>query len=113
LLKVLFLLLRYSTLALAALIISLSTVLIQRTGPEFVQVGNMCGATGSEPCLHPQLTGGFPLAYLYDVGGISIENKLGPEDKFDFIAFAVDFSVYALVGFLAVKTVRNRARARR
>lgn len=52
------------------------SVFIERTGPEFVQYGNLCRATFDDPCYRLVLKGGFPFAYLFDSPGVSVENQL-------------------------------------
>lgn len=83
-----------------AFLLSLTSVLVERTGPEVVQYGNMCGASASEPCTRLQLKGGFPVAYLFDSGGVSVEKQLGPEDKLIMSAFFLNCGVIAAVVLL-------------
>ena len=59
-----------------ASMLALLSVVNQRMGPELVQYGNLCGPTASDPCYRPVLKGGFPLAFLYDTPGVSVEGKL-------------------------------------
>jgi hypothetical protein len=63
-------------LAMLACMLALASVLVERVGPEMGQYGNLCGPSGSAPCLEPVLNGGFPLAFLFDTPGASVERKL-------------------------------------
>jgi hypothetical protein len=79
----------------AALSLALLSSEVERTGPELVQDGNLCGPTVNEPCLKPVLKGGFPVAYLFDVPGVSVQGKLSfGEDEFRPAAFVLDAGVY-------------------
>jgi hypothetical protein len=42
--------------------LALLSVLVERTGPELEQYGNLCGSGGNDPCYQPVLKGGFPVA---------------------------------------------------
>ena len=77
-----------------ALALAMGSVGIQRYGPERGVFGNLCGPTGDDFCYGPLLNGGFPLGFVYDFPGISIENKLGAEDRFRIWPFLADVAVY-------------------
>lgn len=79
----------------AATALTLLSVNIERIGPEQVQHGNLCGAPRFDPCYKPALKGGFPIGYLYDQPGISVEGKLAfIEDKLYIGAFLANLSFY-------------------
>jgi hypothetical protein len=85
---------------LLANVLALLSVLIERSGPEQLSYGNMCGPTASDPCYQPALKGGFPLAYLTDVPGVSVEHKLfiGQDDlRVEALAFDIAFYFAAIL----------------
>jgi len=86
---------RWAAMLIVALILSALSVLIERTGPELGQFGNLCGPTSDDPCLEPLLKGGYPVAYLFDTPGLSVEHRLSfGEDMFYLGAFTVNSAVY-------------------
>lgn len=101
---------RMSVALLLAAALALSSVFVQRTGPEQVQQGNLCGPRLSDPCYEPQLKGGFPFPYLFDSPGVSVAGKLSFfEDSFNPWAFIVDAALYfAAVLLVARSSVRLR-----
>jgi hypothetical protein len=105
--------LSFTSLALAAATtLALLSVSVERVGPEQVQHGNLCGAPRFEPCYKPALKGGFPIGYLYDQPGISVEGKLAfIEDKLYIGALLANIAIYfgalMLVGWI-VKRRRPR-----
>ncbi len=105
--------LTFTSLALAAATtLALPSVSVERVGPEQVQHGNLCGAPRFEPCYKPGLKGGFPIGYLYDQPGISVEGKLAfIEDKLYIGALLANIAFYfgalMLVGWI-VKRRRPR-----
>lgn len=94
---------------IAAVILAFLSVQIERTGPDLVQYGNLCGASTSDPCYKPALTGGFPVAYLYDAPGVSSERQLSfVEDKLHVGALAADVAAYfAILVLIAWATSRR------
>ena len=102
---------RLMALCLMALLLALLSVFIERRGPDLVQYGNLCGQSGDEPCTRPVLSGGFPLPFLFDAAGISVENQLAFfEDDFAPAAFVFDGVAYALAIGLSFHVVRRRTR---
>ena len=98
---------------LVAIALALLSVKIQRTGPELVQYGNLCGQSFSEPCYQPVLKGGFPFAYLFDTPGISREHQLAfLEDTVRPVALAFDIAVYFTIILIATAVVARRQWAR-
>lgn len=97
----------------AALSLALLSSEVESTGPELVQDGNICGPTFNEPCLKPVLKGGFPVAYLFDVPGVSVQGKLSfGEDEFRPAAFVLDAGVYFAVMLLIAYAGALRRSAR-
>ncbi|HEX8386349.1 MAG TPA: hypothetical protein VF576_09200 [Rubricoccaceae bacterium] len=83
---------------------------VERTGPELVIYGNVCGPTASDPCYRPALKGGFPLAYLSDAPGVSVEGRLSfGEDTFSLGAFALDVALYLALLAFAARAVSRRS----
>ncbi len=81
--------------AVLAIALSAASVLVQRTGPELAQYGNLCGPSSSDPCLEPVLKGGFPVAFLFDQPGVSVEHRLSlGEDVLHIGAFAANAILY-------------------
>ena len=106
--------LRIAGLSLAgAVALAALSSLIERKGPELVAYGDLCGVAGNEPCLKPVLKGGFPIAYLYDRPGVSVERKLAfVEDRLEPLAFALDVGAFwaAIVAALMLsKRLRERS----
>lgn len=98
-------LLRPAAMALAfiaAVTLALLSVWVERMGPEQVAYGNLCGPTASDPCYRPALKGGFPVAYLYDAPGVSVERRLAfGEDKLDRSGLLLDVILYFAMCMLA------------
>lgn len=95
---------------LVALLLASLSVFVERSGPEVVQYGNLCGKSGDEPCTRPVLSGGFPLPVLFDVPGVSVENRLAFEDDFSPGAFVLDCLVYAVATGLLFHVIRRSMR---
>lgn len=86
---------------IAACALTLLSVHVERSGPELEAYGNLCGPSSDQPCLEPALQGGFPLAFLVDAGGISVERKLDLfADRLRLQPLAIDVALYfaALLG---------------
>ena len=76
---------------------------VQRKGPEEVVYSNLCGPTMSDLCYKKVLKGGFPIAYLFDAPGVSVEDQLAfGEDNFRGRAFLIDFAAYLAVILLGL-----------
>jgi hypothetical protein len=67
---------QFLLLATLATTLSVMSVFVQRTGPESAPYGNRCGPSSNDPCLEPVLKGGFPVAFLFDQPGVSVEHRL-------------------------------------
>jgi hypothetical protein len=102
---------RFVALWFVAVLLALLSVFVEQTGPELEQYGNLCGTSHDDPCMRPVLKGGFPLPFLFDVSGVSVENQLAfGEDRIVPSAFMVDCGVYAIaiwLSFHAAKRLRR------
>ena len=93
---------QFLALAALALVLSGASVVVERIGPETAPYGNLCGAAANDPCLQPVLKGGFPVAFLFDQPGVSVERQLSFEDVFHEGAIAINTACYLLgVGLIA------------
>jgi hypothetical protein len=93
-------------LLLVSAAVAFLSVKIERRGPEFVQFGNLCGATHDQPCMRPSLKGGYPLTFLVDTPGVSVENQLFlGEDQFVPLAFIVDWAICAAALWLLYRVL--------
>ena len=92
-----------------AIALALLSVGIQRRGPEQVVYGNVCGPTGADLCYRPVLKGGFPIPYLFDAPGVSVEDQLAfVEDNLEPVPFVLDVGLYFAAATLSVQIVRRR-----
>jgi len=80
---------------LVATVLAAASVGVQRYGPEQGVFGNLCGPDMDELCYKPLLNGGFPLGFVYDAPGISVEDKLAFEDRFRVLPFLADVAAYS------------------
>jgi hypothetical protein len=98
-----------------ATVLALLSVHIHHTGPELSEYGNLCGPTSSDSCYQPALKGGFPIAYLYDTPGVSVEHQLSlGEDTLHPAALALDVAFYfAAILFIVWIAARGLRRVRR
>lgn len=98
-------------LAMVACLLTLASVLVERAGPELGEYGNLCGSDGDHPCLEPMLNGGFPIPYLFDQPGVSVEGKLSfVEDTLRPGAFVLDVALY-FSGLLLLAAFVSRLRS--
>ena len=92
---------------IAAITLTVKSVDIERYGPELAAYGNMCGPSHNGPCNEPVLNAGFPVGYLFDNPGISVEHQLALiEDEFRIGAFLLDVAIYFALVLLAALAVR-------
>jgi hypothetical protein len=95
----------------AAIVLALLSVRIERTGPQQVAYSNLCGPTMSDLCYRPVLKGGFPIAYLFDAPGVSVEEQLGfGEDNLHYGALVADIALY-FIAVLIILRVAARGSA--
>lgn len=89
-----------------AITLTLWSVNVERIGPELVVYGNLCGPSGFDFCYKPVLKGGFPVAYLFDASGISVERQLAFfEDNLSVGALVLDVAFYFAIVLLAMLAV--------
>lgn len=101
--------LRFGVFALAfAITLAFLSAFVERTGPELVEYGNLCGLNASDPCYEPVLKGGFPVAYLFDAPGISVQHRLSfGEDELSIGALILDIAVYFGIALLVIPLVNR------
>ena len=100
--------------ASAALTLTCASVLYQRVGPTQVTEGEGSGCPTAAPCRVPVLGAGFPLAYLVDKPGISVQGALHlVEDEFRPGAFALDLMVYFVLSLMVIRLLGGRHPAAR
>ena len=91
-----------------AVVLSVLSAFIERTGPEVASYGNMCGPAANDPCLKPLLKGGLPIAYLFDQPGVSVEHQLTfAEDQVLIGAFALNTALYFAAIVLVARLLRK------
>ncbi|MYN18416.1 hypothetical protein GTP81_16825 [Rugamonas sp. FT107W] len=91
-----------------AIALALFSVFVERTGPQLVQYGNLCGVTALEPRYQLALKGGFPVAYLFDAPGVSVEGQLSfGEDNLFVGALIADVAMYFATSMLAIFVVSH------
>ncbi|GGE61415.1 hypothetical protein [Massilia psychrophila] len=94
---------------ISAITLALLSVYVERVGPELAQYGNLCGPLAVDPCYKPVLKGGFPVAYLFDAPGVSVERQLSfGEDKLFLGALILDITLYFAIVLLAIPAVSQR-----
>jgi hypothetical protein len=94
-----------------AVALAFLSVGIERVGPEQAQYGNLCGPQAASPCYEPVLKGGFPIAFLFDAPGVSVERQLGfGEDELHAGALVADIAGYFALGLLAM-SLYSRSRS--
>ncbi|MCS0628784.1 hypothetical protein NX786_05515 [Telluria mixta] len=104
---------------ISAITLTLLSVYVEHVGPELTEYGNLCGPNAADPCYEPVLKGGFPVAYLFDAPGVSVERQLAfVEDKLFvgalIIDIAIDFAIVllAMLVVLHYRSARIQARSR-
>lgn len=102
--------LRLTSLALiAAIALALLSVYVERSGPELAVYGNLCGPRATDPCYKPALKAGFPVAYLFDAPGVSVERQLSfGEDRLAAGALLLDILIYFAVVVLPTLVISHR-----
>ncbi|MFC4933036.1 hypothetical protein [Massilia sp. GCM10023247] len=98
---------------MAAIVLALASVHVERIGPRLVQYGNLCGPGAADPCYRPELKGGFPVAFLFDAPGVSRERQLAfGEDRLVVGALVLDIAVYFALALLAALVLSRRRPAK-
>lgn len=91
---------------ISAITLAFLSVHVERIGPELVAYGNLCGPSGYDSCYKPVLKGGFPVAYLFDAPGISVERQLAfVEDELSIEALVLDIAIYFAIVLPAILVV--------
>jgi hypothetical protein len=89
--------------------VAILSVNVERIGPEQIEYGNLCGPSSSDACYKPAFKGGFPVAFLIDAPGVSVEYQLAfVEDNFYPWAFVLDVAAYLAVYLLVLARVARR-----
>lgn len=89
-----------------AITLALLSVSVERVGPELVQYG--------DSDYKPVLKGGFPIAYLFDAPGISVERQLAfVEDRLSAEALLLDIAIYFATALLMILVVWRARSARK
>lgn len=92
-----------------AIALGLLSVHVERVGPEVAEYGNLCGPNTSSPCYKPVLKGGFPVAYLFDAPGVSVERQLSfGEDELFVRALMLDIAFYFAIVLLVTEVISRR-----
>jgi hypothetical protein len=85
---------------ISAITLALLSVFVERVGPELVQYG--------DSIYKPVLRGGFPLAYLFDAPGVSVERELSfGGDRLFVGALIIDIAIYFAVVLVATLVVSH------
>lgn len=105
-----FSLLRAGLALVMAFALAMLSSLVQREGPELESYGNLCGPAANESCYKPALKGGFPLAYLFDAPGVSVERQLSfGEDNLRPMVLFLDIGFYWAAIMLGIWFIGARA----
>lgn len=89
-----------------AITLTLWSVNVEHIGPELVAYENVCGPSGFDFCYKPVLKGGFPVAYLFDAPGISVERQLAFfDDNLSLGALVLDVAFYFAIVLLPMLAV--------
>ncbi len=93
---------------LLSLVITLLSGFYQRPSNEIVQWGTECAAEYWFQCFHPNLSGGFPFAFIFDSPNTSVHNSLGAEDDFRWYPFIINIWLYFIALIFSYKTLFKR-----
>lgn len=89
----------------SAIVLALLSVFVERTGPALAQYG--------DSIYKPVLKGGFPLAYLFDAPGVSVERQLSfGEDALFVGSLIIDIAIYFVTVLLTSVVVSHYRSAR-
>jgi len=90
----------------SAITLALLSVYVERLGPELAEYGNLCGPNAAGPCYRSVVKGRFPVAYLFDAPGVSVERQLSfGGDKLSMGALIIDVTVDWAIVLLAMLLV--------
>ena len=91
---------------ISAVILALLSVFVERTGPELARYG--------DSDFRPVLKGGFPVSYLFDMPGVSVQGKLSfGEDMLSAGALVFDIALYFAIVLLTTVALSRRWSARK
>lgn len=93
---------------LLSLIFTVLSGFYQRPSNEIVQWGTECDIEHWFHCFHPNLSGGFPFAFIFDTPTTSVHNSLGLEDDFRWYPFIIDMCLYFIGLIFSYTTLLNR-----
>ena len=97
---------------ISAIMLAFMSVCVERVGPELAAYGNLCGPSAVDPCYKPALKGGFPVAYLFDAPGVSVERQLAfGEDTLFVGALVLDVAIYFAIVLFAILVHSHRRSA--
>ncbi|MBL8076809.1 MAG: hypothetical protein JNM55_02520 [Anaerolineales bacterium] len=92
--------------------ITLASLAYQKMGPETASYGNAGCEEQPNSCIDGQMMGdvlgaGFPLQYVLDNPGVSVQYSIGLEDNFKFSRFLLDSLFYSILIYESIKFARN------
>jgi len=87
----------FFVMLILALLLTISTFLYQRPSQELIKSGTECSVEYWMHCYTIRKSAGFPLAYVFDSPGVSIENKLGVEDDFRLLPFVTNIWLFLIL----------------
>lgn len=89
---------------ISAITLALLSVFVERVGPELAQYG--------DSDFRPVLKGGFPVAYLFDMPGVSVQGKLSfGEDILSIGALVFNIAIYFAIVLLTTLALSRRSSA--
>jgi hypothetical protein len=100
-------------ISLASFVLTLTSSFIHQNGPETAQYSNLCEITGDNSCHELIIKGGFPIPYLFDKPGVSIEHQISIfEDDFLIDKFLIDLLIINTVIFILFELMKNKSKCR-
>ena len=97
---------------ISAITLAFMSVCVERVGPDLAAYGNLCGPSAADPCYKPALKGGFPVAYLFDAPGVSVERQLSFGEDTVFVgALVLDIAIYFAIALFAILVHSHRRSA--
>lgn len=101
--------LRWTLMALAALALTLASLLIRPATDEIAEYGNM---GPPEENFRPRVVAGWPAPFVADRPSISVPRAPGPEDTFRGGAFLGSFSFWLWMVYALTSLVKRALRRR-
>lgn len=98
---------------LVGLILALASALCVDQSNILGEYGNLCGPESDQPCLLPREAAGYPIFYLIDKPGISVEHAVSfAEDEFRISRFITNVLFWSLMvlflDFLGKRSLRRQ-----